>query len=220
MMRTCACWVAAYGLPGDSSIGCRKAGTASPSKHDAIKGFGFLWQYTKAQEALMRTPPREADLSKIDSPAALGVMRGAASSGRSMLTEPEAKAVLAAYGITTVPTRIATSVAEVEDVARDLFKEAPSLAVKVLSEDLPHKSDVGGVELGLKSPSEAREAAEAIVRRVGAARPDARLQGFTVQPMIVRPKAHELIVGIADKHSIDSSAGTYDFVKVYRETGR
>jgi acetyltransferase len=183
----------------DARASFRAAGIPTyATPRQAIEGFGYLWRYTQGQEALTRTPPREADLSKIDSPAALGVMRGAASSGRSMLTEPEAKAVLAAYGITTVPTRIATSVAEVEDVARDLFKEAPSLAVKVLSEDLPHKSDVGGVELGLKSPSEAREAAEAIVRRVGAARPDARLQGFTVQPMIVRPMAHELLLGVSD----------------------
>ncbi len=52
--------------------------------------------------------------------------------------------------------------------------------VKVLSEDVPHKSDVGGVKLGLRSPREAREAAEAILASVGKAKPDARIQGFTV----------------------------------------
>jgi acetyltransferase len=168
------------------------------SPRDAIKGFGFLWQYTKAQAALMRTPPREADLSGIDREAALAAMRAAARSGRALLTEPEAKAVLADYGIPTVPTSVAASPQEVEQIALDLLKQAPTLAIKVLSEDISHKSDVGGVRLGLASPAEARAAAEAMTARVAKARPDARLQGFTVQPMIVWPNAHELLLGVFD----------------------
>jgi acetyltransferase len=166
------------------------------SPRDAIKGFGFLWQYTKAQAALMRTPPREADLSGIDRAAAMAAMRKAAEAKRALLTEPEAKAVLAAYGIPTVPTSIAASPAEVEQIAYAQLKRAPSVAIKMLSEDISHKSDVGGVHLGLASPEEARAAAEAMTRHVAEARPDARLQGFTVQPMIVWPNAHELLLGV------------------------
>jgi len=168
------------------------------SPRDAIKGFGFLWQYTKAQAALMRTPPRETDLSGIDSKAAPAAMRAAVRSGRALLTEPEAKAVLAAYSIPTVPTSVAASPQEVEQIASDMLKQAPTLAIKVLSEDISHKSDVGGVRLGLASPAEARAAAEAMTARVAKARPDARLQGFTVQPMIVWPNAHELLLGVFD----------------------
>ena len=62
--------------------------------NDAVEGFGYLWQYAKAQEALMRTPPREADLSAIDTAAARAAMAAAAKKGRPLLTEPEAKAVL------------------------------------------------------------------------------------------------------------------------------
>ncbi|MGZ5850827.1 MAG: bifunctional acetate--CoA ligase family protein/GNAT family N-acetyltransferase, partial [Methyloceanibacter sp.] len=166
--------------------------------NQAIEGFGYLWQYTQGQEALMRTPPREADLSQIDRAAAHQVMAGAVKAGRTMLTEPEAKAVLTAYGIPTVPTRVAHTAAEVEEAAAILLKDAAALVVKVLSEDVPHKSDVGGVKLGLRSPREAREAAEAILASVGKAKPDARLQGFTVQPMIARPNAHELLLGATD----------------------
>ena len=166
------------------------------SPREAIKGFGFLWQYAKAQAALMRTPPREADLSGIDRAAALDAMREAARAKRALLTEPEAKAVLAAYGIPTVPTSIAASPQEVEQIAFAQLKQAPNVAIKVLSEDISHKSDVGGVHLGLASPAEARGAAEAMIARVAKARPDARLQGFTVQPMIVWPNAHELLLGV------------------------
>jgi acetyltransferase len=144
----------------------------------------------------MRTPPREADLSGVDRAAALEAMRGAARAKRALLTEPEAKAVLAAYGIPTVPTSIAASPAEVEQIAFAKLKSAPKVAIKVLSEDITHKSDVGGVQLGLASPVEARAAAEAMAERVRKARPDAQLQGFTVQPMIVWPNAHELLLGV------------------------
>jgi acetyltransferase len=164
----------------------------------AIEGFGYLWQYTKGHEALMRTPPRDADLSKIDSAAAHRVMVGAVKAGRSMLSEPEAKAVLAAYGIPVAATRIAATPDQVEKAAEDLLKEASAIVVKVLSEDVSHKSDVGGVKLGLRSPCAAREAAEAILASVGKARPDARIQGFTVEPMVEWPKAHELLLGISD----------------------
>lgn len=163
---------------------------------DAVEGFFYLWQYTKAREALIRTPPREADLSDIDSTAALDAMRPAGRDGRAMLTEPEAKAVLAAYGIATVPTRVASSPEEVEEIARDLLEGSPELAVKVLSKSISHKSDVGGVRLGLRSPAEARAAAEAIKARIAKSLPEARIEGFTVQPMIVRPKAQELLLGV------------------------
>ena len=168
------------------------------SPRDAIKGFGFLWQYTKAQAALMRTPPREADLTGIDREAALNAMQAAARARRALLTEPEAKAVLAAYGIPTVPTSIAASPEEVEQIAFEQLKHAPNVAIKVLSEDITHKSDVGGVHLELASAAEARAAAETMATRVAKARPDARLQGFTVQPMIVWPNAHELLLGVSE----------------------
>jgi acetyltransferase len=122
-------------------------------------------------------------------------MRNAAA-GRSMLTEPEAKAVLSAYGIPTVATRVATSPQEVEAIAAGLLQQAPALAVKILSKDISHKSDVGGVRLGLRSAQEAVRAADQMLKRVSELKPDARIEGFTVQPMVTRSNAHELLLGI------------------------
>ena len=167
---------------------------ASPT--DAVKGFLYLWQYTKAQEALMRTPPRETERTRVAGEAARSIMRAAASSGRTLLTEPEAKAVLSAYGILTVATRVAASPQEVEAIAVGLLQQAPSLAVKILSKDISHKSDVGGVRLGLRSAQDAARAAEQMQKRVKELKPDAHLEGFTVQPMVTRPGAHELLMGI------------------------
>ena len=166
------------------------------SPTDAIKGFFYLWQYTKAQEALMRIPPRESERTHVAEEAARTIMRTAATEGRSLLTEPEAKAVLSAYGIPTVATRVAGSPEEVERIAATLLERTGSVAVKILSDDIPHKSDVGGVRLGLRSPQDARHAAQRMRQRVAELRPDARIKGFTVQPMITRPNAHELLIGV------------------------
>jgi acetyltransferase len=166
------------------------------SPADAVKGFAYLWQYTKAQNELMRTPPWEPDRLKLADEEVRSIMRAAACAGRSLLTEPEAKAVIAAFGIPTVPTKVAASPQEVEEIADALLQDSVGIVIKIYSEDISHKSDIGGVHLGLRTPQEARRAAEKMERRAAALRPDARLQGFTVQEMIVRPKAHELLLGV------------------------
>jgi acetyltransferase len=166
------------------------------SPTDAVKGFVYLWRYTQAQEALMRTPPRETERTRIADEAARSILRAAATAGRTLLMEPEAKAVLSACGIPTVATRVAQSPLEVEDIALSLLQQSPSLAVKILSEDISHKSDMGGVRLGLRSAQDARHAAERMQERAKELRPKARLQGFTVQPMVMRPHAYELLLGV------------------------
>ena len=166
------------------------------SPNDAVKGFLYLWQYTKAQEALMRTPPRETERTHVAEEAARTILRAAASSGRSLLTEPEAKAVLSAYGIPTVPTRVAATPKDVEDIAKGLLAQFPSVAVKILSEDISHKSDIGGVRLSLRSADEARRVAEQMQARAHELRPEARLQGFTVQPTVARSGSRELLMGV------------------------
>ena len=122
---------------------------------DAVKGFLYLWQHTKAQEAMLRTPPRETEPTHVAEEAARTRHAQCRRRRRSMLTEPEAKAVLSAYGIPTVATRVAASPQEVEAIAAGLLQQAPALAVKILSKDISHKSDVGGVRLGLRSAQEA-----------------------------------------------------------------
>jgi acetyltransferase len=166
------------------------------SPNDAIQGFFYLWQYTKAQESLMRAPPKSTGPTTIADEAARAIMRTAVRSGRTLLTEPESKAVLSAFGIPTVATRVATTPEDVADIAHALLKQSESVVVKILSDDISHKSDIGGVRLGLRSPQEARHAAERMLARAAETCPQARIQGFTVQPMIVRKQAHELLLGV------------------------
>jgi acetyltransferase len=165
---------------------------------DAVQSFCYLTSYNKAQEELMRTPPSLLDNFHVDAQAARAAMADAQRAGREMLTEPEAKAVLAAYGIQTAETLIAKDAREVEQLTPRLLAESGRVVVKLLSEDISHKSDVGGVVLNLESAEAARRAAEEIAAKVARTQPGARIQGFTVQEMVRRPGAHELIAGVSD----------------------
>jgi acetyltransferase len=175
----------------------RKAGIATyDSPGEAVRALSHLVGYGKAQATLSRTPAELPDGFTTDAAAARRAMAEAASEGRELLSEPEAKAVLAAFGIPVAETVVADSAEAVEAVAADLLARHDALAIKIVSRDITHKSDVGGVVLDLDTAEAADQAARDIAGRAAAARPDARIDGFAVQAMIRRPHAHELIVGV------------------------
>jgi acetyltransferase len=119
----------------------------------------------------------------------------ALAEGRPWLTAAVAGALLAAYRIPVVPTHEAADPDAVARIAARL--EAP-VALKIRSRDILHKSDVGGVALNLATPELARHAAQGMLERIRSLHPAARLEGFTLQPMVRRPQARELIVGVID----------------------
>jgi acetyltransferase len=165
---------------------------------EAIEGFMHLVAYKRSQNELMRTPPTAPGNLHFDTERASAVISDAIARSRFMLTEQESKAVLSAYGIPVAETVIAHDPEAVASAARKIMETTPACVIKILSDDISHKSDVGGVRLGLRSPDEAREAARAMLADVARIRPDAHLEGFTVEPMIERPDAHELIVGMSE----------------------
>ncbi|WP_435099507.1 bifunctional acetate--CoA ligase family protein/GNAT family N-acetyltransferase [Arhodomonas sp. AD133] len=161
----------------------------------AVRAFMHVVNYRRSQEALMETPPSVPEDFDFDRERARRIIVQAADEQREWLTEPEAKDVLAAYGVPVVTTRIAASPREAAELAANL---GGPVAVKILSADITHKSDVGGVDLDLAGPTAVQSAAEAMLARIGEAKPDARIEGFSVQPMVRRPGAYELIVGMTD----------------------
>ncbi len=114
-----------------------------------------------------------------------------------MLTEPEAKAAIAAYGIEVPQTIVAATPGAVRAAAGELLRASKAVVVKVLSKAISHKSDIGGVVLNLETGEAAFEAATAILERVRKHAPQAQLEGFAVQPMVVRKHAQELILGMS-----------------------
>jgi acetyltransferase len=129
----------------------------------------------------------------VDLPRLRAIVEAVLSSGRELLTEPEAKDFLAAAGLPVVPTRT-VGIDPTEAVAAADAMGYP-VVVKILSHTISHKSDVGGVRLNIGSADELREVCTAMLERVRTLRPDADVQGFTVQPMVRKKHAHELIIG-------------------------
>jgi len=116
----------------------------------------------------------------------------ARTDGRKLLTEVESKEILEEAGIPTARARLATSADEAAAVAQET---GFPVALKVVSPDITHKSDVGGVKLNVGSAAEAKAAFEEIVAAAKKAQPDARIDGVSVQKM-ARPGI-EVIMGMS-----------------------
>jgi len=189
------CW-----MGGDSVVRaralCAEAGIPTfDTPEAAVAAHMQIAQFRWNQQSLMQTPPSVPEHFTPDTAAARRIVQAVLAEGRELLSEPEAKAVLSAYGIPVVETRTARDADEAARIAGEIGFPA---AVKVLSPDITHKSDVGGVALDLEDADAVVAAATAMRQRVAALRPDARLAGFTVQPMERRPDGFELIVGARD----------------------
>jgi acetyltransferase len=168
----------------------------------AVEGFMQLVRYRRAQDELMQVPPSTSEAMCFDTAAVSAILRDALAAGRTTLSEVEAKALLASHGIPVVLTQIAADPAKVEAMAGEILKDHKSCVVKVLSDDISHKSDVGGVRLALASARDARVAAEEILSTVRKLRPSAIIRGFAVQPMAERSDAHELIIGASEDATV------------------
>ncbi|MDO9195788.1 bifunctional acetate--CoA ligase family protein/GNAT family N-acetyltransferase [Rhodoferax sp.] len=191
--RLMSCWL------GDRAVAearqlFQDAGIATfDTPEQAVRAFSMLVRYRRNQAELTEAPPALQPDLRPDTAAIKALVREALASGREMLTEPEAKAVLDACRIPVVATQ---RVAGTPDAAAEaaLAMGFP-VVLKILSDDISHKSDVGGVALNLQDEGDVRDAAQTMLARVQRQHPKARIQGFTVQAMVRRQHAQELIVG-------------------------
>ncbi|MDT0497513.1 acetate--CoA ligase family protein [Algiphilus sp. W345] len=167
----------------------------------AVRAFSMLRSYRQNQAQLLETPAVAGPSRVVDPEAARAIVAQALAAGRDWLSEPEAKALLAAYAIAVVETRRCDPQPEAAAEAAQAI--GLPVALKILSPDITHKSDVGGVALHLENEDAVRSAAASMLERVRAAKPDAHIDGFSVQAMVERSQAQELIVGA----SIDAVFG-------------
>ncbi|MEF2071861.1 bifunctional acetate--CoA ligase family protein/GNAT family N-acetyltransferase [Consotaella aegiceratis] len=188
------CW-----MGGASAVEARRffAAQSVPTyeaPEGAVRAFMHLVDYRRNQELLMQTPPA-LQIDPVETEAARALITEVLGQGRTVLTEPEAKQLFTAYGIPVVETRVVASPDEAAEAAAAM---GFPVALKILSRDISHKSDVGGVQLELDSAEMVRQAAIDMLDLVGQRRPGAQVEGFTVQQMVTRSDAHELLVGITE----------------------
>ena len=188
-----ACWMGGDSVKEADALFARAGVPTYVTPEHAVRAFLELDRYRRTQELLMQVPPSIAEDFMPDRSSARAVVEDALAHGRSMLTEAEAKHVLSAYGIPVVATRLA---ADPDEAALAATEIGFPVAVKIVSPQISHKSDVGGVALSLKSADEVRAAARAMKERCMQLRPDAGVTGFAVQQMIDAARSHELIAGI------------------------
>ena len=197
-LRLLGCWLGDAAVR-DARYTFRGAGIPCyETPEQAVRAFAMLLDYRRNQAQLLEAPAAVADRGAVpdqtlDLPRVRAEIERVLAAGREWLTEPEAKAVLQACGIPVVSTRVVgASAADAVAAAQAI---GYPVALKILSPQISHKSDVGGVALDLEDDTAVRVAVTSMMGRVRTRRPDAEVAGFTVQRMVRRPRAIELIVG-------------------------
>ncbi|WDN19977.1 bifunctional acetate--CoA ligase family protein/GNAT family N-acetyltransferase [Xanthomonas oryzae] len=143
------------------------------TESDAVRGFTHLVRYREAQAALMETPPSLPEDFVVDAGIARAVVDEALTAGRRWLDPVATNRLLAAYGIPIVPLQVAATANEAALLADPLLAVGRTVTLKVLSSEIAHKSDVGGVRLNFSSVAAVREAATGILARARGAHPSA-----------------------------------------------
>jgi acetyltransferase len=158
---------------------------------DAALTYAQLARARRGRELLVHAPTWSE--APVDAEAARAITEQARADGRAVLTDPEARAVLAAYGVPVLQSLQARTPEEAGEAAETFHGP---VALKILSRDISHKSDVGGVRLDLAGAEPARRAAEEMLDLVKTRKPGAIIDGFVVEPMLSRPEAQEILAGV------------------------
>ncbi len=159
----------------------------------AVEVFSYLANFYENQRQLMQTPGPVSRDAEPDAEGARLIIESALAQGRHTLTEVESKALLSAFHISVAQTLIARDPTEAMLMAQQM---GFPVAMKINSQDISHKSDVGGVRLGLSSGQAVRAAFMGMMAEVRKHRPEAQIDGVVIEPMVNRPNAREVLVGV------------------------
>jgi acetyltransferase len=164
------------------------------SPESAVAAFGTLAEYRMAQDLLLEVPSPLATGIQPSLDVARAIAREVRGAGRRHLNEAEAARLFACFGIPFARTEIGTSAEQARTIARDI---GFPVAIKVLSYDIEHASDVKGVCLNIGGEEGLMREHAALLGRIRRLRPDARIEGVIVQPMIEKRYGRRLMIGVA-----------------------
>lgn len=187
------CWM------GDDSVGQAREVLATaniPSfrtPEAAVGAFGNIASFYQNQQLLQQTPPPLSPLAKPDIEGARLIIENVLTERRKVLTEMESKALLSAFHIPVTQTLLARSANEAMMIATQL---GYPVALKIDSPDISHKSDVNGVALNVRNATAVRDVYNTMIQTVGRLKPDARINGVTIQKMAGDRRGRELYIGL------------------------
>jgi acetyltransferase len=159
----------------------------------SVNAFSYLARYHRNQQLLRQVPSPLLNMSEPDVDGAKLVIEEVLAGGRKVLSTAESKALLSAFRIPTMPSVEVRSANEALVAAQSL---GYPVAMKISSPDITHKSDAGGVRLNIDNAQSVRTAYHEVVNAVQRARPKARIQGVTVEKMLLKRNGREVIVGL------------------------
>ncbi|MBL0122905.1 MAG: bifunctional acetate--CoA ligase family protein/GNAT family N-acetyltransferase [Betaproteobacteria bacterium] len=164
---------------------------------NAVEAFSYLTRFRKHQAMLLESVSAFSSMSFHEVSQAVAkaksIREGALKEKRTTLSEAEAKALLAAFRLPVNEGRLAATREEAIAAAKEM---GYPVAMKIHSPDITHKSDAGGVRLNLVNGRQLGNAFDDMLEQVSAARPESRILGVNIQPMLKFPNQHEVLVGI------------------------
>lgn len=190
-----ACWMGGAQVEASRELFNRAKKPSFRTPEPAVEVFSFLSKYYKNQKLLMQVPGPLSHHIAPDTEGARMVIEGALQERRKILNEMESKALLSAFHIPVARTLVARSPNEALQIALEL---GFPVAMKINSPDITHKTDAGGVMLNLGNALEVRTAYHEMLDTVRQNRPDARIDGVSIQPMVIKPNGRELMLGVTN----------------------
>ena len=199
--RVLSCWLGDAAVTQARSVFAQAGIADYATPEEAVHAFSLLRTYRQNQQQLMEAPAVQAPGPVPDVAAARKLLEAVLAQGRQWLDAAEVNALLRAYHVPTPLMRVTPADARAATVAAQEI--GYPVALKLMSSDITHKSEVCGVRLQLRDDAEVARAAREMLARVAIERPRARIDGFLVQQMVERPTGQELIIGA----SIDAVFG-------------
>ena len=188
-----SCWMGDASVVAGRSILNEAAIPTFRTPEAAVGAFGNIASFYKNQQLLQQTPPPLSTLAKPDIEGARLIIENVLAERRKVLTEMESKTLLSAFHIPVTQTILARTANEAMMIATQL---GFPVALKIDSPDISHKSDVEGVALNILNATSVRDTFAQMMQTVARLRPDARINGVTVQTMARARRGREVCVGL------------------------
>lgn len=165
---------------------------------ETVRGVMYLTRDARARDFLMAAPPSVPQDFTPDKDTARRITSHALAEGRTWLSPSEVSALLSAYQIPVIQGTVAETAAEAAEIAKRIFESTHYCVAKLISPDLPFKSQIDGVRLSLESPAAVATAAQELLDQTQRMFPAARITGISVHPMLEDRHGLELFLGLAN----------------------